>query len=302
MSGRQKKHPLIFLLLAFIAALGAGGCRSGPTSPSVPQPQDGLWTRYTPYQWTHDGQPFPSAYCIVYSDDAGRDMKEQMAALVDQRFGQILELFDFHDVASFRYPPGGSKIEVYINRNHPENIAWAYWGGFIITIRSEDIAGIWYDRAVYTARHELTHQFEFLIEGREILGSNFWFKEGIAVYIGCLEYTGWRTINSLSELEAWISENRNVPGQGNPVGIHDEGDFPAGADWHRYYQFFELAVRYLLDPRGMGRSFRDVLGIFIDMKDGAPFPDSFRDHFGIALASYEVEFYNRLRAYLGSGD
>ena len=291
----------IILLLIVASLLWIEGCKSGPTSPTIPHPYNGLWTRYTPYQWTHDGQPLVSAYCIVYSDEASPEMKQQMAAIVDERFRQILGLFDFHDVSSFRYPPGGSKIEVYINRNHPENIAWAYWGGFIITIRADDIVGHWHDYAVYTARHELTHEFEFLIEGREILGTDVWFREGIAVYIGCLEYTGWRTINSLSELESWISENQNVPGQGNPIRIHDIEDFPPGADWHRYYQFFELAMRYLLDPRGMGRSYRDVLGVFLDSRDGVPFATSFQDHFGISLAVYEAEFYSRLRAYLGGG-
>jgi hypothetical protein len=287
-----------FLISAVM--LGASGCKNGPTSSSIPHSANGLWTRYTPFQWTHDGQPLASSYCIVFSDEASQEMKRQMAAIVDERFSQILQLFDFRDVSSFRYPPGGSKIEVYINRNHTENIAWAYWGGFIITIRSDDIAGLWYDRAVYTSRHELTHEFEFLIEGREILGADVWFKEGIAVYIGCLEYTGWQRINSLSELESWISENRNVPGQGNPVRIHHDEDFPPGADRHRYYQFFELAMRYLLDPRGMGRSYRDVLGVFLDSRDGVPFAASFQDHFGVSLASYELEFHNRLRGYLGS--
>lgn len=292
------RQQVIFLLI-LAGLLGIGACKSSPTSPIIPHPHNGLWARYTPFPWTHDGQPLASTYCIVYSDEASQAMKQQMAAIADERFRQILELFDFHDVSSFRYPPGGSKIEVYINRNHPENIAWAYWGGFIITIRADDIAGVWYNRAVYTARHELTHLLEFLIEGREVLGSDVWFKEGIAGYVGCLEATWWQTIVSRGELESWIAENQDVPGQGNPIKVHHDEDYPPGADRHRYYQFFELAMRYLLDPRGMGRSCRDVLRVFLDLRDGVPFSVSFQNHFRISLASYEAEFYNRLRAYLG---
>jgi hypothetical protein len=227
-------------------------------------------------------------------------MKQQLAEISDSRFSQIMQLFGFHDISDFRYPPGGSKIEVYINRNHPENIAWAYWGGFIITIRSSELIGHWYNYAVYTARHELTHIFEFLIEGREVLGTDVWFKEGIAVHVGCREDTGWKTIRSLSELESWISQNQNAPGQGNPIKIHQNEDFPSGADRHQYYRFFELAMRYLLDRRGMRRSFSDVLNLFYDMRNGISFPVSFRKNFGISLVDFENEFYDRMRAYLNS--
>ncbi len=285
---------LIFIAIVIVSA----GCKKNPTSSPIPQAVDGLWTIYTPYNWTHDGQPYSSTYCIVYSDEASYEMKQQMAAIADQRFRQILQLFNFQDLSDFIYPPGSSKIEIYINRNHPENIAWAYWGGFIITIRSSDIIGHWYDYAVYTARHELTHELEFLIEGREVLGSEVWFKEGIAVYVGCLEITSWQTIKNLSELESWINQNQNLPGQGNPIKIHQNEDFPPGADRHRYYQFFELAVRYLLDTRGMGKSYRDVLRVFYDLRDGKPFPVSFQDNFGISVSDYENEFYDRMRAYL----
>jgi len=289
------------MLLLFLAVMiVSSGCKSNPTSSPIPQTEDGLWTIYTPYNWSHDGQPYSSTYCIVYSNDASYEMKRQMAEIADERFRQIMQLFNFHDVSDFRYPPGGSKIEIYINRNHSESIAWAYWGGFIITIRSSDIVGHWYNYTVYTTRHELTHIFEFLIEGREGLGTDVWFKEGIAVHVGCLEDTGWQTIENLSELESWISQNQNVPGQGNPIKIHQNEDLPPGGDWHQYYRFFELAVRYLLDSRGMGKSFKDVLNLFYDLRDGKPFPVSFQDNFGIRVSDFEDEFYSRLRTYLSN--
>ena len=282
-------------------AIASVGCKSHPTSPSspsIPQTERGLWAIYTPYNWTHDGQPFSAAYCVVYSDEASYEMKQQMAEIADERFSQILQLFNVHDISDFRYPPGNSKIEIYINRNHAENIAWAYWGGFIITIRSSDISGHWRNYAVYTSRHELTHIFEFLIEGREVLRTDDWFNEGIAVHVGCLENTGWQTIQNLSELEAWISQNQNVAGQGNPIKIREWEDYPPGADVHEYYRLFELAMRYLLDARGLGKSFRDVLRLFYDIRDGIPFPDSFQNRFGISVSDFENEFYTRMRTYL----
>ncbi len=285
-----------FMFLAIIIVWP--GCKSHPTSPEIPQAEDGAWTIYTPFNWTHDGQPYNSVYCTVYSDDASYEMKRQMGQIADEKFNRILQLFNFNDLSDFRYPPGYSRIEVYININHPETIAYAYWNGFIITIRSSDLVGIWYTRAVYLATHELTHIFEFLIEGRHVLSTYVWFKEGIATHTGCLEQPSWEKIENLSELESWIAENLNVPGQGNPIRIQQDEDYPPGANGHRYYQFFELAVRYLLDTEGLGRSYSDVRGLFYDMRNGIPFPVSFQNHFGISLDDYELEFYDRMRVYL----
>jgi hypothetical protein len=282
------------LLLVFVAL----GCEDDPAAPPAPDTTTGAWVEYTPFEWTHDGRPYESTYITVYSDAASDEMKQQVAQIADERFAQIMTLFDFDDIADFIYPPGYSKLEIYINRTHSENINWAYWNGFIFTIRSPEITGHWLNYTVYTVRHELLHNFEFLIEGREVLGTEFWFKEGIATHVGCLEDTGWDTIRDLSELEAWIGQNETVPGGGNPIKIREASDFPPGADWHEYYRVFELVVTYVLDEEGMGRSYQDVLNLFYDLRDGVSFPVSFESHFGIAVSDLEAEVFDRLRAYL----
>jgi hypothetical protein len=287
---------LIFLLSVSLSS----GCESNPASPSTPPPENGSWTIYTPYDWPHDGRPYQSIYFTIYSDAADTTMKQQLGEIADERFSQILRLFDFENLSDFVYPPGYSKMEIYINRNHTENINWAYWGGFIITIRSSEITGRWHGYTVYTVRHELTHEFEFLIHGRESLATDVWFREGIAVYVGCAEYTGWDTIGDLSELESWISRHENMPGQGNPVRIHQHADFPDGADRHQYYRMFELAMRYILDDRGMGKSYQDVLSLFYDLRDGVSFPVSFENRFGIGVSDFEDEVFDRIGVYLSN--
>lgn len=123
------------LLLMFLAiVIVSVGCKSHPTLPRIPEKEKGSWAIYTPYDWTHDGKPYSSVYCVVYSDGASYEMKQQMGQLADEKFDRILQLFSFSNLSDFKYPPGYSKIDIYINRNHSENIAWAYWGGFIITI------------------------------------------------------------------------------------------------------------------------------------------------------------------------
>jgi hypothetical protein len=243
---------------AVVALLVPWGCDHTPTSPSA-SPSDttaerGSWAVYTPFDWSHDGAPYAAPSLTVYSDAASAALKRDATEIAEERFQQILQLFDFHSLEDFLFPPGYSDLSIYVNRNHSENINWAYWGGFIITIRSPDLSGRWRDFTIYTVRHELLHDFEFLIEGRPALGTDMWFREGLAVYVGCLEEVGWDTIDTLQELEAWIAQNQALPGGGNPIPIHENEDVPAGADLHQFYRLFELVVRYLLEEEGMGRS------------------------------------------------
>jgi hypothetical protein len=291
------------ILLSLVST--AGGCRadaaSPPDSEGSPEATIGSWVFHTPFDWTHDGRPYDGQHVTVYSDAASQEMKRHLAEIADGEFDQILALFDFQDLSDLRYPPGSSSIDVYLNRNHAESVNWAYWAGFIITIRSSEISGSWLGFTVYTVRHELAHEFEFLIEGRGGLGTDFWLREGLAVHVGCMEYPEWRTIRSPTELEAWIDQNRTVPGGGNPIRIHQDTDFPQGADWHQYYRLFELAVTYLLDEAGMGRSYQDVLALFYDVRTGVPFPESFEDRLGIGLNAFEAGFFERAMAYLDVG-
>ncbi len=288
----------IFMFGALLVTNNLIDCDHSPTSSSQPAADENSWTKYTPYYWTHDGHPFQATYCTVYSDTAKIEMKQQLGQLADDSFTQLLQLFEVQDTIDFRYPPGRSKIDIYLNRNHPENIAWAYWGGFIITIRSSEMVDPWLEYALYTVRHELTHVFEFLIEGRESLGTDVWFKEGIAVHLGCMTSSAFKKIETIDELDLWISENQDQPQQGNPIAIHQIEDFPEDADWTQYYRFFELAMRYLLDAQGLGQTYQDVVNLFYDLRQNRSFSSSFVNHFEINLTTFEDEFFDRLRNYL----
>ncbi|UCE17280.1 MAG: hypothetical protein JSV84_10285 [Gemmatimonadota bacterium] len=252
------------------------------------------WARYSPYGWPHDGQPFPFQWCQVHSDGANDDVKQQIGEISDQKFDEILQLFNFDDLEDFLYPPDYDSIQVFVNRFHPENLAAAYWGCYIITIRPSHMDERWYNYALYTVKHELMHVFEFLIEGTVNLGTDVWFREGIAVDVG----DGFEPRIDLDDLEVWIEQNQNVSGHGNPIAIHQWEDFPEGADIHYYYAFFELTMEYLLDERGQGKSHQDVLNLFYDMRNGIPFSAAFQTHFGISLEEFENQYYDLMRSYL----
>ena len=293
MSGSRFLKILISLVLLF--SLRLISCQKDPTSISEPV-QQGSWVTYSVYKWSHDGKPYPSEYCIVYSDGATEELKKKVAEFTDQKFIEIMQLFDFEDIEYFRYPPGYNKIDVYINRYHEENIAAAYWGSIFITIRSADVNINRYD---YLFRHELTHAFEFLIEGMVNLGTDVWFREGIAIYGG----GGLNGITDLDDLENWIAQNSNDPKKGNPIQVHVWNDFPAGADvTGYYYTVFDLTIRYFLDPNGLGKSPGDVLDLFYNLRNGIQFPVALQNNFDLNLQEFENDYYDYMRAYLTSAE
>lgn len=282
-----------FILLSFLLSNLLSGCSDDPVPAPTDAVEPGSWITYSPIKWAHDGEPYHSYYCIVYSDGASYEMKRDVGAFADEIFSGILDLFNFYDLDNLRYPPGYDKIDVYINRFHEENVACAYWGSIFITIRSPDFNPDYsYD---YLFKHELTHVFEFLIEGKVNFISDIWFTEGIAIYGG----GGLNGITSIEDLESWIAQNEEDSGQGNPIRIHGWDDFPQGADiTGYYYNVFDLTMRYLLDPEGYGKSTQDVLCQFYDIRDGMSFPDAFQKNFGISITDFETEYYDLMRAYL----
>ena len=143
--GRTHSRGRLAILLSLVSA--SGGCQadatSAPDPPDDPEANTGSWVFHTPFDWTHDGNPHPGTYVTVYSDAASDQMKRHLAEIADGQFGRILALFDFQDLSDLRYPPGSSTIDVYLNRIHPESVNWAYWAGFIITLRSSQISVSW---------------------------------------------------------------------------------------------------------------------------------------------------------------
>jgi len=88
--------PLVFLLSLLLS-----GCTDDPDSDPAPNKvvEPGSWVTYSPIKWTHDGEPFHSSYCIVYSDGASFEMKRDVGAFADEKFSEILDLLNnFYDI------------------------------------------------------------------------------------------------------------------------------------------------------------------------------------------------------------
>jgi len=282
----------LFSILPLILILG---CKKEPTGLEPKQIEDGSWIIYSPYNWSHDGQQYSSEYFSVYSDGASIELKKKAGDFCDTKFVEILEMFSFNNHSDFLLPPENDKINLYINQNHDEGIAAAYWGTIIITIREDDFNTTRYD---YLFKHELTHEFEFLIEGTVNLGTDVWFREGIAIYGG----GGIDYINNNADLNHWISMNSHFPNQGNPITIHSWEDFPEGSDITGYYTVFDIVMKYILDSNGLGKSIDDVLTLFYDIRNDVSFTIAFQNNFGISLNEFEENIFDRLGNYLNDND
>lgn len=297
------KLSLIIFFIAFFIILGLIGCQKDPASivPNQDPAQnpdyipEGAWVTCSPYKWTHDGEPYFGEYCITYSDGCSYQFKQEVGRFADDKFVEVLNLFDFEDWDDLLYPMDYNKVDVYINRFHPERLAAAWWGTVIMTFSSEDLLS----GHSYLFKHELTHVFQFLIEGHYNLSTPVWFTEAIAIYGG----GGLWGIRNTDDLDQWISRNSFDPNQGNPICIEVWDDFPSGADITGYYvNVFDLTMRYFLDPGGLDKSLADVLNLFYDLRNDIPFAETFQSNFGLDVETFKDEYYDRMRNYLSGGN
>lgn len=262
----------------------------------------GSWSVHTPYGWPHDGRPREGSHCVVYTDASSETVKQYIAGRVDAVFEDILNLMDIVDESIFTYPEGAVKVDVYINRFHEEYLGgFAYHGGAIMVAPDSPFyVSAW---GITQVEHEIFHVVETLIEGSGYLLSDVWFREGIADY-----YAGNALLTTVSEMEAWVAPRSSLPGGGNPIMIHDWNDFPeqvaATETQGLWYPMFELAVRYLMDDRGLGKTYVDVKEMWQEaISTGRSFSEVFENYMGISLEYYETncfilitDFLNRVNA------
>ena len=60
----------------------------------------------------------------------------------------------------------------------------------------------------------------------------------------------------------------------------------------------QLAVEYLLDPEGLGRSPKDLAAVMLDMGNDVSFAEAFENHIGISQSDYETQFFARMDRFL----
>ncbi len=274
------------------------GCGETPSEPSN-MVDNGSWYT-TGFRWAHDGNPYESEHFVVFSDAAGLWAREYLADIGEELLTVLVEQFGLVGEEVLRFPPGQEKIHIFAYKNHaPTNWGgWAYYGGLLIYSADHE----WRRQIGHTApqmyipvvKHELMHVLESLIKASgnpELV--DVWLTEGIA------EAVSGGTAGGAVTSRAKMADLIATYGDLNPIAMH-QYRYPDidGVAYNYYYPMFQLAATYLVDAKGHARAWRDLRDLLLDVRSGTPFATAFEDRFGIGLAQYEEEFFDRMNDYL----
>lgn len=309
--GRRRRAEILFTVscLMGVAAL-AGGSAQAQSQLSEPAQMVDSGSWYSREQWPHDGHPYESQNFIVYSDAASQDARRPVAEIGEELLAELTTEFGIVEDEMLRFPPGQDKIHIYAykNRNPQAWGARAYYCGFIIWSLDHEKRSRDPDLYRATAKHEMVHVVEALLKGRDV--ANFpvairvhvWFSEGLAEAI-----TGGVAARGIRDL-GYMDYLTDKYGRLSPISFKSDdqvGDWTkeetamACSEYH--YPMYQLAVEYLLDPKGYGKSLQDVARVFTDIADGSDFTTAFENRLGVRLADYEAQFFDLMHGYLDEG-
>ena len=289
----------VFVLAALGAALipsGDAPCAATGETSRAASVQTPSWLLLTPFAYAHDGAPLETERFVIYSDLASPRKKEFVAGQAESALADVLQQLGIETMDPLLFRPGTSKIDLFLLEGAtPDWGGWAYYGGFLL---SPNACTSVYCR-LGTIKHELMHVVGFLLAGfgsMRAMQVDVWFDEGLAEYVA-----GSRAIGSLDEYEARREELEDVIRNSNPVSVHEWSDLGTSATGTlgvHAYELFELAVRYLMDEDGLGRTLEDAKALYLDLREGLAFRSAFLRRFGLRLVTYEVQFDALMREYL----
>lgn len=293
---KHRTERIAALIVAALLILTGAACGDSTTIPDG-MVDSGSWYR-TGFRWPHDGAPYESENFIVFSDAASSEARQELAEIGESLLAVLIEDFDIDPATMFKWPAGQERLHIYAYKNHYEEGwgGWGYYGGLMIysldhPVRDTEPAN--YKRVV---THELMHAIEGLLKGTDNPRLvDVWLTEGIAEYVAGGTSSS-RSITSVSVLDSLVAQY----GELNPIAMHRYEDYPdvENIGYLYYYAMFELAVRYLVDPDGLGYPKSLIRDVYLDARNGAWFSTSFADKFELSLQDYQREFWERVRALL----
>lgn len=262
----------------------------------------------------HDDDILESNHFLIFSDASSRDVKVIFMKMAEEALLEIKQAFGIQSIKDLGVISSNreTKIKIFSNKGQ-SHAQMAFPLGFYIDGLDSDVflgwwngnqtlLRQWYRREV---KHETMHVMQWLLgldwdpglSWHEKWGQTwpeFWFSEGIAEYISGGAFDA---IENLEQVHLWFRDPDHVI----PVGIIRSDDSPVpDSRIGEYYPMFGLAVRYLLEQEGQGRTFSDVMDMYLDMIQTRDFRQSFEKIMGISVEFYQenfleliIEFFNR---------
>ena len=285
------------------------GCSDPPTKPKKDMVDSGSWyeTGFTP--WPHDGNPLEGENFVIYSDAASLEAREYLLQICEDVFIVIGERLGITDDSLYNFPAGrNNKIHIYAYKNYAPK-SWggqAYYGGYIIYSMDNPTRTKWGhtipESYVPLVKHEMMHVVQTLILGHNDESYLYsWFAEGIAIEMSFDEFYTEELFYKKIDTKAEFDSLTALYGKRNAVAIRNSWERPTdivGIGTYYYYPMFWLALRYLIDPNGLGGSFYDVREVLLDGTRGISFNNSLENRFGISQSEFEVRFFHRMNDYL----
>ncbi|MCP4726133.1 MAG: hypothetical protein GY863_13905, partial [bacterium] len=244
----------------------------------------------------HDDRIYESDNFLTFSDASSDAVKREYSKMAEESLAEIMTAFGFEGTSELGITGRETKITIFSNRFLDQNQeAFSY--GFILYsldspqyyARSEERK----QRYRNVVKHETRHIFDFLYFG---LNGNsaiallpVWFIEGSAEYIS---EGGSIPIETTEELDFLILDMQSYS---HPLDIISYDDLLAIQSFVRFYPVFNLAVRYLLDEEGLGRSYQDIISMYDDIIINHDFNSAFEQHMGISVEYYRENFFDLAR-------
>jgi len=296
----------VIIIILFISIFY---CR-GEKNTTKPEPEQYQWFSGIPFyidneKIEHDDRILETDNFLTFSDASSDDVKISYSQMAEGAFEEIKQAFEIQssEALGIKIDDRSTKITIFSDR-YLDHSNMAFSTGFLLVALDSPVASAWFgdDKARLkdwyqrTVKHETMHVMQWLlgldwdskISWSQRWGRTwpeFWFSEGIAEYISGGSFQPIETIN---QVNTWCENPQHI----NPISVRRSDDSPVpDSRIGEYYPMFGLAVRYLLDEAGLGKSFVDVREMYRDMRKTVSFRESFEKFMGISVEYYEEHFF-----------
>jgi hypothetical protein len=243
------------------------------------------------HPYTYDNRVLETENHLIFSDASEDWAKIRMGESAEAALTLVKQRFDLTN-ADIGIVDLYSKFRIFSHRGDAGPYGpWAFAGGY--TIWSWDSWEFTLtDWIPDTCEHECVHSIQFILVGSQ-QHVWAWFREGIAEYIS--DGGPYMVISCWPQVDEW----RQNPDHQNPITIQNLSQMPnTGAMRESYYPVFGVAVGWLVDPRGNGKTLIDVKNMFLAIRGGMGFEEAFQSHMGLSQEDYRDRFYELMESFL----